>query len=708
MKSTSLDGTWELLPVAEFKAQYPENGWLEMEVPSHWQQHEDLQSHAGKVVYRKSFPFRRARGKRYWLRLNGVFYRSTVYLNDRRLGDNEGYFFPQEYEVTGILRGKNTLLVEVDCPNEEDKTRKTMITGVFSHWDALDPETNPGGIWLPVEIVRSGEVYVKHSRLSVTELSEDSVARVACRVVLEAQASTSVELRISLTPHNFEGDGQILHKEVELSPGSNVVEVPLVVEEPHLWWTHDQGFPHLYRVSVEVTTAGSKTPSDKVEFNYGLRTFEMRDWIAYLNGRRLFIKGNNYGPGDSRIATMNRELYRRDLELARDANMNMLRLHAHVEHPAFYEAADELGMLIWQDFPLQWSYSKEVLPEALRQLELMVNHLYNHPAVAIWCMHNEPGIQPESENGRRRWIARTLFSLLFYNWDRDQMDKQLKRRAEELDETRFVVRSSGEWRVPLLRKGTDSHLYYGWYRRQDAAKKLEGLAKRLPFVTEFGAQSFPNYESSIRFMSSQLSQMDWAALEKRHSFQREIMDSWLDLDSFTDLRDLIEASQEYQITINRAYIDRLRHSKYRPTGGVLAFSFHDPNPAIQWSIVDYWRVPKRSYYHMRRSFHPQYVFTLLDRPAFAVGEEIAVPVYVVNDSPQGYEEVSVAAEVFDADGRRTTSASFSASLAGDSEAQLVRLLRLRFAEPGERKLRLSLKYGDQIFENDYPLLITAS
>ena len=117
-------------------------------------------------------------------------------------------------------------------------------------------------------------------------------------------------------------------------------------------------------------------------------------------------------------------------------------------------------------------------------------------------------------------------------------------------------------------------------------------------------------------------------------------------------------------------------------------------------------MPKRSYYHMQRAFHPQYVYTLLQRPAFAVGEEIPVPVYVVNDSRQRYEDVAVDAEVLDEQGRRTTSASFSISLAGDSEAQLVRQMRLRFSKPGTRKLRLSLRYGDQVFENEYPLIIT--
>jgi beta-mannosidase len=707
MNTTSLNGTWQLLPVEEFKDRYPEEGWLEMEVPSHWQQHPDLEFYSGKVVYKSTFPFRRRRGRRYRLRLNGVFYRSTVYLNGQRLGENEGYFFPQEYEVTGFLAGENTLLVEVDCPDEGDKRRKTLITGVFSHWDALDPKTNPGGIWLPVEIVESGEVYIKEKYLHLYGL-DGNAAQVQCRVVLDAATPGSAELRMTFTPRNFEGASQTFRQEVQLNRGFNEVSLPLTIEEPRLWWTHDQGFPSLYSVALEVKSVGAKKPSDRLEFNYGLRTFEMRDWMAYLNGRRLFVKGNNYGPGDARPATMSRERFQQDLELARDAHMNMLRVHGHIEHPAFYEVADQLGILVWQDFALQWNYSKEVLPEALRQAELMVNLLYNHPSIVVWCMHNEPGIQPESSGPRFWWIAKTLFSLWIYNWNRDVMDRRLKRRVEELDGSRFVVRSSGEWAVLLFKKGTDSHLYYGWYRDQEPRKKLERPGRGLRFVTEFGAQSFPNYESSIRFMSPELSRIDWEGLEERHSLQREIMDRWLNLGSLTSLKELIEASQDHQVAINRQYIDYLRYHKYRPTGGILAFSFHDPNPAIQWSVIDHWRVPKRSYYHMQRAFHPQYVFTLLEKDEYQVGEEIAVPVYVVNDSQKSYDEVAISAEVFNAGGRRTTSASFVSALGADSQAELVRSLRLRFGEPGERRLSLKLEYEDVVFENEYQLLIVPS
>jgi len=712
MEKISLNGTWQLLPVEKFKEEYPKEGWLSMEVPSHWQEHQELEEHAGKVVYRKKFAFQKRRRKRYRLRLNGIFYWSTVFLNGHLLGENEGYFFPQEYEITHLLREENTLLVEVECPNEEKKTEKRMITGVFSHWDCLDSASNPGGVWLPVEILESGAVYVKGYRFQMMDIES---ALVSARLLLDAAQPLSAKVRITFAPHNFPGQSQAWEKEVELAEGENEWETTLEIVNPRLWWTHDLGHPNLYRVAVEVFT-GRRTVSDEVEFNFGLRTFEMREWIAYLNGKRLFLKGNNYPPGDARMASMTYEAYQRDLQLARDSHMNMLRVHAHVEHPAFYEAADEAGILLWQDFPLQWHYRKEVLPQALRQVGKMIGLLFNHPSIVIWCMHNEPlwiAETTEALAGRRtllRWnFLRMLWSVFVYSWNREVMDSRLKRQAKRLDPTRFVVRSSGEWALGLWRGGTDGHHYHGWYPASGLLRAFDDFRRRHPknirFVTEFGAQSFPNYESSIKFMAPDLERIDWRHLEERHSLQRGNMQHWIDVQAYEDFPQLIEASQDYQSQVNRFFIDRLRFHKYRPTGGLLAFLFLDPNPAIQWSIIDYWRVPKRSYHALKHAFHPQYIFTLLEKDVFKVGEEIAAPIYIVNDSQDNYDQVEVIAEVFNAQGVRTLHAAFPSHLEADSEAKLVQNLTLRFPSPGERRLVLTLRYGEEEFQNEYRLPI---
>jgi len=588
-----------------------------------------------------------------------------------------------------------------------------MITGVFSHWDCLDPKVNPGGVWLPVEVLESGPIYIKEPRLQTKALSQEK-AQVSASLSLEAAEAGRARLRITFTPHNFSAPSQTFEREVELAPGSNQIEETVEIVEPRLWWSHDLGHPHLYRVAIELRNG--RLLSDRLEFNIGLRTFEMRDWIAYLNGQRLFLKGSNYPPGDARPARMTYEAYRRDLRLAKEAHMNSLRIHAHIEHPAFYQAADEEGILLWQDFPLQWGYAKEVLPEALRQVEEMVRLLFNHPSITIWCMHNEPlwiAEGTEEIAGRRafwRWsFLRMLWSLFVYSWNREALDSRLKRRVERLDPSRFVVRSSGEWALPLWRAGTDGHHYYGWYPAAGPLSAFDNFRRRFPknirFVTEFGAQSFPNYESSLRFMEPDLTKIDWEHLEERHHLQKKNMEHWIDLEAYHDLPALIEATQGYQSEVNRFYIDRLRYHKYQPTGGVLAFLLLDSNPAIQWSIIDYWRVPKRSYYGMQKAFHPQYLLTLLEKDKYRVGEEVSVPIYIVNDGREGYERVEVTAEILAPQGARTTYLLFQSSLEADSLAKLVKMVRFRFPSPGERRLLLTLRYGEETFQNEYLLSI---
>lgn len=749
----TLDGAWKLKPVSVFseadRGWEEDGGWLTQELPAHWQQLPELATHTGKTVYRKNFRLRAKAGHTYRLRLNGIFYFSTVYLNGQCLGSNEGYFFPQEYEITRLLLPEepaepaepggtpgspedavttttgypeNLLVVEVDCPEEKEKNNKRLITGVFSHWDAMDPATNPGGIWLPVEILETGGAYIRE-KYFWTESFSGSVAQVNSRLVIHSDAQRDVQIQVSFTPGNFQGRPTTASRKVRLKAGENELLDRWEVEDCHLWWTHDHGFPHLYNVEIRLGDAPFKKATfedaagnatnppaallDREEFSFGIRTVKLQDWICHLNGKRIFLKGNNYPPGDTRIATMTLERYRADLNLAKDAHMNILRVHAHVEHPAFYQAADELGILVWQDFPLQWQYRKEVLPEALRQVRLMVRLLFNHPCVGIWCMHNEPIYLVDTKDETFWRQVRTNANMFLYSWNRDVMDRELRRAVQELDRTRPAVQSSGE--LNLIREGGDTHFYFGWYQAYGPKRKFETLYKYFPknlrFVTEFGAQSFPNYESCRRFMDPDISKIDWERLVERHSFQPEIMRYWIDVDSFRDLRDLIDATQDYQIMLNQYYIDRLRLHKYRPTGGILPFMFHDPNPAVQWSIIDYWRVPKRSYYHMQKAFNPEYIFTIFAKDRYPAGEAVQMPVYVVNDSDREYRRVSVEVRVTDMYGGEILKSQLGASLEPDCQAKEIWRLEVRPDRPGAYHLHLAMTYGDSRLENSYPIVV---
>lgn len=706
---TLTDG-WSIRPLEQFQqGNYADDdaGWLPATVPAHWQQHPELADHTGKVAYRCGFALRRQEQgedreqdgepvcppSRYWLRVNGAFYWSQPYLNGHDLGRHEGYFDPYEHEITALVQPEeNRLLIEVDCPEERNKLGKQMITGVFSHWDCLDPQANPGGIWLPVEVHASGPAHLQSVRCH-SETIDEQLAQVRYTVDLDTATPGPLLFRWTFAPRTFDSPPQIIEQHHTLKAGPQSVGGLLKLHNPCLWWSHDLGRPDLYTLSLElVTNAGI---SDRTSFAFGVRRFELRNWIPYLNGVRFFIKGSNYAPGDMRIATMNAERAAEDMRLARGCHMNFLRVHAHVDHPALYDAADAAGILLWQDMPLQWLYRPTIIPEAQRQARAMVQLLSNHPSVVVWCMHNEPIFVADTSDETLLTRMRTYFSFFAFSWNRDVLDTRLKRTVQREDPERPAVRSSGEFALPFLRAGTDSHAYYGWYSAYGPLPLFEKLRSwgknNLRFVTEFGAQSFPNVESCAKFMPTDLRQIDVAHLARRHSFQPDIMSKWIDWRKAQSLPELVEMTQNYQIFIHRYYVDRLRYHKYRPTGGIVPFMFCDSFPAILWSVLDYWRVPKRSYHALRLAFSPQYAFTLFFPRTYRVGEPIVFPLYVVNDAHETIPDVHLVARLCGPGGAELASIRHRLTLPPDSLAREVDRLRLVPETSGTYTLELELR-----------------
>jgi beta-mannosidase len=743
---TPLDGPWRLLPVDFFRQGfYPleDEAWLEQELPAHWQQHPLLERYTGKMVYRKRFALPNAeRGTlnaeqaaaavvpvtdnatsttssgadpsaftlqrsafRSWLRLNGTFYFSQAYFNGVDLGCHAGYFMPQEHEVTRWVQEHNELVVEVECPEERDKTGKRLITGVFSHWDSMDPLLNPGGIWLPVELIETGPVRLKEVLLD-TRAAGTETAELRYRATLDAAGTQDVTLRWTFAPRNFAGVVQHLEQRRALADGVAEIAGVLNLRDPQLWWPHDMGHPSMYRVTLEVLLGGAI--SDAHSFGFGVRTFEMQRWVPHVNGVRFFVKGCNYPPTDARLATVTPERCAEDMRLARECHMNMLRVHGHVGHPALLDAADEAGVLIWQDFPLHWLYERAVQPEAERQCRVMVRQLYNHPALVVWCLHNEPIFVTDTKDERPLQRARSYASVFLFSWNRDVLDSRLQKLVTKEDTTRFVVRSSGEYAVPVARPGTSSHFYYGWYKIYGELRSWERIIKTFPdnirFVVEFGAQSFPNVESCLRFMDADVRKLDVRRLAERHMFQPNIMDYWLPWRQAPSLAALVELTQGYQAHINRFYIDRLRLAKYRPTGGVMPFMFHDPNPGVSWSVLDYWRVPKHSYHALRLAFSPQYVFTTIAPDPYAPGEAIDLPVYVVNDAHDDIA-VTMRARLTGPAGELLAEAERSFILPADCMAMEAERLRLTPKRPGTYRLILSLHHAEAIV-NEYDIVVT--
>jgi beta-mannosidase len=680
----TLSGPWRAaIATDELHRNYPDVGfddgdWEPVAVPGHWRSVAAFSAHDGPLLYRTRFrdpgsfgPGVEGSGRadpadqprRTWLVLDGVFYTSDVWLDGTYIGDTEGYFFPQSFEVGQAMaeRAEHTLALEVTCRPEADRTAKRNLTGVFQHWDLLDPDWNPGGIWRPVRLEQTGPVRIRHFRGLCRDANADQ-ATVFVRTVLDAAEAGTVDVVTRLVP-SVAGAGTASvvehHHSQPLAAGENRVEWTVAVPGPQLWWPHSLGDQPLYDLHVEVRIvdgAGDPAPttgrlSDEVHRVIGLRSVTVKDWIFSINGERLFLKGSNQGPTRMALAEATDEDLARDIDLARDANLDFLRVHGHVSRPAFYEAADAAGMLLWQDMPLQWGYHRSVRRQARRQARELVDLLAHHPSVFVWCGHNEPiAIDPGSEGftdpkRRRRLATGSITGQVLPSWNKSVLDLSVKRVIDQADGSRPVVPHSGILPHAPQFDGTDTHSYLGWYygKARDVGTFLRHWPRLGRFVTEFGAQAVPEDASFLD--AENWPDLDWDRAERSHSFQKYFMDRFVPAGDFATFEDWRQATQRYQGEVIRLHIEALRRLKYRPCGGFAQFSFADGYPSITWSVLGHDRQPKAGYEALRAACRPVIVVADPIAPALAPGDALGLDVHVVNDHHIAQDDMVVDAHL---------------------------------------------------------------
>ena len=115
---------------------------------------------------------------RHWVVLDGVFSQGDVWLDGAYLGDSEGYFVRHAYDVTELARlgTEHVLAVEVTNLPPLGVARKRTIIGAFRHGDCVDPAWNPGGLWRPVRVERSGPVRIGRVRVLCTRRTHAGTA----------------------------------------------------------------------------------------------------------------------------------------------------------------------------------------------------------------------------------------------------------------------------------------------------------------------------------------------------------------------------------------------------------------------------------------------------------------------------------------------------------------------------------------------------
>lgn len=616
MAGVDLSGTWRAAVAdEELRRSFAErdasdDGWEDAPVPAHWRHIPAFASSDGPLLYRRRFEAPApGPGSRAWLVLDGLFYQGDVWLDGAYLGDTEGYFMRHTFEITEPLTSaaEHLLAVEVTCARADDRAAKRNITGIFQHPDGEDPGWNPGGIWRPVRIERTGPVRARSLRVLCREATADR-AIVALRAELDSDAARTVHVRTDIGGHVEVGEHPV-------AEGSNFVEWTVTVPNPALWWPHALGDQPLSDVTVDVQVDGMT--SHTLERRIGLRSLSWKDWHLSVNGERLFLKGANQGPTRLALADATPAELRHDVELARDAGLDLLRVQGHISRHPLYEAADELGVLLWQDFPLRLGYSRGIRKQAARQAAAAVDLLGHHPSIAIWCGHDTPVALdiPEGRAPGSRSAVRWAVRQELPTWNKTVLDRTVKRAIEKADGTRPVIAHSGVVPHPGG-MGTDSHLWFGWFHGEE--RDLPGFARAFPrmvrFVSEFGAKSVP-----AGWSTSWPEVADEVLAKRVPPGDHPTEAAWA------------AATREYQATVVKHHVETLRRLKYRPTGGFSVSSFGDTHPGVSWAVLDEHRNPKPAFLALVDACRP--VIVVADRlPAeVAPGDALALDVHVVSD-----------------------------------------------------------------------------
>lgn len=624
MMELSLNGVWKyslqntIQPISHDK-------WDgEMNIPSNWEL-QGLHNYTGTVWFQHSFYIKIAKGKRYWLQFKGIDYQHQVFINGLKIGEDEGYFQTREYEVTNYLvNGQNTIIVKVDSPFEDPgaiwPNNKRLIKGVLNHHDTrpgswneqFGQDMNTGGIWNNITLYTTSAYKIENCK--VTPYLRQNEAVITIETIINSTLEDIVEIEYLVEPSNFLENitfSSKLLKRVE--KGSKTIYNAITIEEPKLWWTWDQGEQSLYKLTV---TLISNKMIEKKEVIFGIREiYQDTEGVIYLNKRALFIRGTNYIPTQW-LSEFNQDMINKDIKLMKEANINGVRLHAHVTRDEFFSVCSEQGILVWQDFALQWSYQEtdKFLTEAIKQIKEMVNQFYNHPSISIWCCHNEP-----SSN-------------------REYLDPILYGAIKEEDNSRIVKEASD----------FTEHVYPGWYH--GSYQEYTGLPG-LPFVTEFGAQALPNIEIMKKMMNNtELWPPKWDKWAY-HGFQYDETFNVANLIMGESIEEFIENSQQYQADLLKFAIEHYRRNKGKITS-LFQFMFVDNWPSITWSVLDYERQPKEGYYALKQAYEPLLVSIEMLRKKINPGFPLFKSITVVNDLPKMFSNISLEVTLEDKDGNK--------------------------------------------------------
>ncbi len=381
-----------------FSHQVQKGTEVRVDLPHTWNAQDAL---SGKIDYKRGIGnyeknlFIRSewKGKRLFIRFEGVNNIADVFVNRRHIGEHRGGYGAFIFEITGKVEyGKeNSILVRV---NNGEQLDIMPLVGDFNFY---------GGIYRDVHLLIIDETCISPLNYASpgVRLIQDSVshkyAKVRAVVDLSNGGSSNreVELNVRLL------DGQRVVKEgtkkVNLSGNAAMQqEFTFEIDQPHLW--NGRQDPFLYQAEVILSRNGQMV--DRVIQPLGLRFYRIDpDKGFFLNGKHLPLQGVCRHQDRSEVGNALRpQHHEEDAALMLEMGVNAVRLAHYPQATYFYDLMDKNGIIVWAEIPFvgPGGYNDKGFVDlpAFRangkeQLKELIRQHYNHPSICVWGVFNE-------------------------------------------------------------------------------------------------------------------------------------------------------------------------------------------------------------------------------------------------------------------------------------------------------------------------------
>jgi len=502
-------------------------------------------------------------------------------------------------------------------------------------WD-WGPAAPSSGIWKPVHLLAFNLVRIKYLTWEVSRIGSTFIVDIT--TVLDAGGLESLDCVVAVEVH---GVPAALEEPAHLSRNENgemewSTSLQLPTDKVEFWWPNGRGEQVLYDVKLDVSLpTGERIDQVVYEKSLGFRTIELvqepseiagTSFYFKINGEAIFMKGSNWIPAHVLPERVTEDYTAELLYSVKEANMNMLRVWGGgiYESDQFYRLADQLGILIWQDFMFACSMypaNSHFLDNVREEVKHQVRRLSIHPSIALWAGNNENEVAL-----RGNWYGTdTNFTVykedyirLYVETVEDEVKKLVKHTPFLLSSPSNGIVNQTEGYIaknPYSLLQGDVHVYN--YRDNNWDPSIYGVPR---FSSEYGFQAFPSFEimETVSQAEDWWFGSDWFNHRQHHPGGNLELPWQINLNLYLDLgglqtetgmQEFLYLAQVYQAESLRVESEHYRRHRSSinekgegMTMGALYWQLNDIWPGASWTSLEFGGKWKMSHYFAEKFF----------------------------------------------------------------------------------------------------------